>query len=48
MDFPPDPIAAATHPDPYPYYARSVADRPSANARVPLPLLFLPETEVGG
>lgn len=24
----PDPIAAATHPDPYPYYARLVAERP--------------------
>jgi cytochrome P450 len=27
-DEPADPIAAATHPDPYPYYARLVAGRP--------------------
>lgn len=26
--FPRDPIAAATHPDPYPYYAQLVAERP--------------------
>jgi cytochrome P450 len=28
MDFPADPIAAVTHPDPYPYYAGLVADKP--------------------
>jgi cytochrome P450 len=28
MDLPPDPIAAVTHPDPYPYYADLVASRP--------------------
>lgn len=28
MEQPTDPIAAATHPDPYPYYARLVAQRP--------------------
>lgn len=27
-DFPPDPIAAVTHPDPYPYYAHLVAEAP--------------------
>ena len=27
-DEPSDPVAAATHPDPYPYYARLVAQRP--------------------
>jgi cytochrome P450 len=27
-DFPPDPIAAVTHRDPYPYYARLVAEKP--------------------
>ncbi len=27
MDFPDTPLAAATHPDPYPYYARLVAER---------------------
>lgn len=29
-DPPPDAIAAATHPDPYPYYARLAAERPLA------------------
>src|SRR5947208_15756279 len=28
MDDPQDPIAAVTHRDPYPYYARLVAERP--------------------
>ena len=28
MTDPTDPIAAVTHPDPYPYYARLVAERP--------------------
>lgn len=28
MDWPRDPIAAVTHPDPYPYYAELVAQRP--------------------
>jgi cytochrome P450 len=28
MTHPTDPIAAVTHPDPYPYYARLVAERP--------------------
>lgn len=28
MPFPPNPIAAVTHPDPYPYYAALVAERP--------------------
>jgi cytochrome P450 len=28
MPFPPDPIAAVTHPDPYPYYADLVASKP--------------------
>jgi cytochrome P450 len=28
MQFPADPIAAASHPDPYPYYARMTAERP--------------------
>ncbi|HEV7786626.1 MAG TPA: cytochrome P450, partial [Thermoanaerobaculia bacterium] len=27
-EFPPDPIAAVTHPDPYPYYAHLVAEAP--------------------
>lgn len=31
MPPPRDPIGAVTHPDPYPYYARLVADRPLAN-----------------
>src|SRR5436309_15233820 len=28
MQFPRDPLAAVTHPDPYPYYASLVAERP--------------------
>src|SRR5579859_5893044 len=28
MPFPPDPLAAVMHPDPYPYYAELVASRP--------------------
>jgi hypothetical protein len=28
MPFPPDPIAAVIHPDPYPYYAQIVASKP--------------------
>src|SRR5579872_536394 len=28
MPFPPDPIAAVIHPDPYPYYAELVASKP--------------------
>jgi hypothetical protein len=36
---PADPVAAVTHPDPYPYYAdlaEPVHYRPSANTRVPV------------